>query len=73
MLPGKTLLAVTHAAYVWTLLSVRSQVAFSGINKMGVPEPEIGADTPLRLNRRVNVLPHPGTGHTNEASPFLRP
>ena len=29
------------------------------------------ADAPLRLNRLVNVLPQPGTGHTKLAS-FLR-
>jgi hypothetical protein len=28
-------------------------------------------DAPLRLKLLVNVLPHPGKGHTNDASCFL--
>jgi len=75
VLAGETLLATRPLALEWSLLIVRSQVTYQQTTTLQDRFIAVAMQiyVPFKLKWRVNVLPQPGTGQTNEASPFLRP
>ena len=75
VLAGETLLATRPLALEWSLLIVRSQVTYQQTVTLRNHFIAVAMRmyVPFKLKWRVNVLPQPGTGQTNEASPFLRP